>query len=103
MKQYKQGLLQQLLSDINKGTNMQVTINTPDNLPQAFIQQQIQELEERLRQQAYRLMTNTSNIAKEQAIMQISERCAGLPELDHRSCEEILGYEDSPMGLWGDE
>jgi hypothetical protein len=35
--------------------------------------------------------------------MQISNRCAGLPELDHRSSDEILGYEGSPMGLWGDE
>ena len=82
---------------------MQITINTPDNLPQAFIQQQIKELEEKLKQQANRLMTSTNNIAKEQASMQISKRCAGLPELDHRSSDEILGYEDSPMGLWGDE
>jgi hypothetical protein len=48
-------------------------------------------------------MTSTNNHAKEQAIMQISNRCAGLPELDHRSSDEILGYEGSPMGLWGDE
>jgi len=82
---------------------MQITINTPDNLPQSFIQQQIQEFEEKLRQQANCLMTNTSNHAKEQAIMQIFKRCAGWPELDHRSCDEILGYADSPMGLWGNE
>lgn len=82
---------------------MQITINTPDNLPQAFIQQQIKELEEKLKQHANRLMTSTNNNAKEQAIMQISKRCASLPELDHRSSDEILGYEDSAMGLWGDE
>ena len=74
---------------------MQITINTPDNLPQAFIQQQIKELEEKLKQQANRLMTSTNSHAKEQAIMQISNRCAGLPELDHRSSDEILGYEGS--------
>ena len=45
---------------------MQITINTPDNLPQAFIQQQIKELEEKLKQQA--------------------NRC---------SSDEILGYEGS--------
>jgi len=31
---------------------MQVTINIPDNLPQAAIQQQLHEFEEKLRQQA---------------------------------------------------
>jgi len=70
-----------------------------NNLPQAFIQQQIQELEEKLKQQANRLMASTNNHAKELAIMQISKRCASLPELDHRSDDEILGYEDSAMGL----
>ena len=33
---------------------MQITINVPDNLPQAFIQQQIKELEDSLFQQASR-------------------------------------------------
>ena len=79
---------------------MQITINAPDNLPQDFIQLQIRDLEAKLRQQANRLMTSN---AKEQAIMQISKRCASLPELDHRSSDEILGYTDSEMGLWGDE
>lgn len=82
---------------------MQITINAPDNLPQAFIQQQIKELEDRLKQQANRLMSGSNNNAKEQAIMQISKRCANLPELDHRCSDEILGYDHSPMGLWGDE
>lgn len=82
---------------------MQVTINAPDNLPQDFIQQQITELEANLKQQANRLMANTTNSAKEQAIMQISKRCASLPELDHRSSDEILGYADSGIGLWGGE
>ena len=31
---------------------MQMTINVPDTLPQAIIQQQIQELEEKLKKQA---------------------------------------------------
>ncbi len=83
---------------------MQVTINAPDNLPQAFIQQQIKELEDRLIQQANRLTSRSHDKAqKYQAIMQIAERCASLPELDSRSADEILGYDNSPMGLWGDE
>jgi DNA integrity scanning protein DisA with diadenylate cyclase activity len=81
---------------------MQITINAPDNLPHDFIELQIKELEAKLKQHANRLISgNTST--KEQAIMQISKRCANLPELDHRSSDHILGYEDSAMGLWGDE
>lgn len=79
---------------------MQITINAPDNLPQDFIQLQIRELEAKLKHQANRLMANTTNNAKEQAIMQISKRCASLPELDHRSSDEVLGYGDSAFGLW---
>ena len=81
---------------------MQITINAPDYLPHDFIQLQIRELEAKLKQHANRLIIGNTG-AKEQAIMQISKRCASLPELDHRSSDEILGYEDSEMGLWGDE
>ena len=81
---------------------MQITINAPDNLPHDFIQLQIRELEAKLKQHANRLISGNTD-AKEQAIMQISKRCASLPELDHRSSDKILGYEDSEMGLWGDE
>jgi hypothetical protein len=71
---------------------MQITINAPDNLPQAFIQQQIKELEAKFKQQANRLTTrSTDNNERYQAMMQIAERCANLPELDGRSADEILG------------
>ena len=40
---------------------------------------------------------------KYQAMLKIAERCANLPELDNRSADEILGYDKSPIGLWGDE
>jgi DnaJ-domain-containing protein 1 len=74
---------------------MQITIDAPDNLPHDFIQLQIKELEAKLKQHANRLISaNTST--KEQAIMQISKRCASLPELDHRSSDEIICFE---MGL----
>ena len=83
---------------------MQITINIPDNLPQAFIQQQIKELEVKLKQQANRLTTRTSDkIERYQAMKKISDEYASLPVLDPRSADEILGYDQSPMGLWGDE
>jgi hypothetical protein len=47
-------------------------------------------------------LTNEKN-ERYQAMMQIAEQCANLPELDSRSADEILGYDQSPMGLWGDD
>jgi len=83
---------------------MQITINAPDNLPQAFIQQQIKELEAKLKQQASCLTTRTSDKNERyQAMKKISDEYASLPDLDPRSADEILGYDQSPMGLWGDE
>jgi hypothetical protein len=83
---------------------MQITINAPDNLPQAFIQQQIKELEDKLIQQANYITTRTSDKNERyQAMKKISDEYASLPDLDPRSADEILGYDQSPMGLWGDE
>jgi len=82
---------------------MQIIINAPDNLPQAIIQQHIKELEMRLMEQAKRLSNKSNQAAKEQAIIEIAKRCASLPDLDLRSSDEILGYSESLMGLWGDE
>ncbi len=36
-------------------------------------------------------------------ILQIATECANLPVLDSRSPDEILGYDDSPFSLFGDE
>lgn len=83
---------------------MQITINAPDNLPQAIIQQQIQELEAKFKQQANHLSTGISDKNERYlAIKKISEEYASLPVLDPRDADEILGYHQSPMGLWGDE
>lgn len=82
---------------------MQITINIPDNLPQAVIQQHIAELEIKLKQQANRLTSAKTKSKKLQTIMQISQKCANLPTLDHRSADEIVGYSESAIGLWGDE
>ncbi|MCD4755835.1 MAG: type II toxin-antitoxin system VapB family antitoxin [Deltaproteobacteria bacterium] len=55
-----------------------------ENLTQAIIH----ALEERLeRSRGRRTTTNTV-----QEIMAISQRCSSLPEQDHRSTDEILGY-----------
>ena len=55
-----------------------------ENLTQAIIH----ALEERLeRSHGRRTTTNTV-----QEIMAISQRCSSLPEQDHRSTDEILGY-----------
>ncbi len=82
---------------------MQVTINIPENLPETVIQQQIAEFEEKLRKQAQEITPITNKKQKYQAIMNIAKKCSSLPTLDHRSADEILGYEQSEMGLWGDE
>ncbi len=83
---------------------MQVTINIPENLPETVIQQQIIEFEEKLREQAKQITSMASDKKKKyQAIMNIANKCSSLPTLDHRTANEILGYEQSKMGLWGDE
>jgi hypothetical protein len=81
---------------------MQIKINIPDNLPQAIVEQQINEFEEKL----IRLTATTAvNIKSEklQAIQQIIKRCESLPVIDERTPDEILGYEQSPNGLWSDD
>ena len=81
---------------------MQITINIPDNLPQAIVEQQINEFEEKLiRLTATTAVSNKSK--KIQAIQQIIKRCESLPVIDERTPDEILGYEQSPIGLWGDD
>ena len=83
---------------------MQVTINVPENLPQTVIQQQIIEFEERLKEQAKLATPITKNKKqKYQAIMSIARKCSSLPTIDHRTANEILGYEQSEIGLWGNE
>ena len=58
-----------------------------ENLTQAIIH----ALEERL--ERLRGRRSTANIVEE--IMTISQRCRSLPDKDHRSPEEILGYNQS--------
>jgi hypothetical protein len=55
------------------------------------------------KQQPNQNLTATDTAKKYQAIKKICEEYASLPVLDTRSADEILGYDKSPMGLWGDE
>jgi hypothetical protein len=80
-----------------KESIMQITINIPDNLPSAIVQQELSEFEAKLN----RLMQDNKT-QKQQAIIQIIKNCASLPTIDHRSADEVLGYTDNDMGLWGD-
>ncbi len=48
-------------------------------------------------------LTTIDNAKKYQTIKKICEEYASLPVLDTRSADEILGYDKSPIGLWGDE
>ncbi len=82
---------------------MQVTINIPENLPQIVIQQEILEFEEKLKEQAKLAIPITKNKKQKYlAILSIARKCSSLPTLDRRTVNEILGYEQSEFGLWGD-
>jgi hypothetical protein len=35
--------------------------------------------------------------------MRIAKECATLPALDNHSPDQILGYEQSDLGLWGND
>ena len=86
---------------------MQLTINVPDNLPKVRITQRIKELEQSLQDEATFFNTAlTLKKAKQEKLAmltKIMQDCAALPTLDERSANEILGYSDSPEGLWGHE
>jgi hypothetical protein len=86
---------------------MQLTINVPDNLPKIRITQRIKELEQSLQDEATFFTTAlTIKKAKQDKLAmltKITHDCASLPTLDDRLPDEILGYSDSPEGLWGHE
>ena len=45
----------------------------------------------------------TQKQQKKQKLMRIAQECSSLPTLDHQSPDQILGYEQSEMGLWGND
>lgn len=85
---------------------MQIMINVPDNLPMTRATQRIKELEQSLREEASFLsgvLAKNTKQDRQAALLKIAHDCAALPTLDERSPDEILGYSDSPEGLWGQE
>ena len=64
----------------------EVAAESGENLTQAIIR----ALEERL--QRLRGRRNVNDVAAE--ILNVSRRCSALPDLDQRSGDEILGYDD---------
>jgi hypothetical protein len=42
-------------------------------------------------------------LQKKQKLMRIAKDCASLPTLDSHSPDQILGYEQSDFGLWGND
>lgn len=94
---------------------MQITINVPDNLPLSIVRQYIDNVEQQMMLMAKLSGNNEASgdnsatgklkaktVSFEQAI-KIATECANLPVLDARSPDEILGYDNSPFGLFGDE
>lgn len=77
---------------------MQITINIPDNLPPAIVKQEVSEFEAKLKR-----LKPKHKAKSQQAILQIIKTCASLPTLDPRTPDEILGYDEDAMGLWGDK
>ena len=65
----------------------QVAHETGESLTEAIIH----SLEERLE----RLKGRRSSPDLAEALMQISRRCAALPDLDTRDADEILGYDEN--------
>ncbi len=65
-----------------------------DSITQAIIH----SLEERLE----RLKGRRQATGIEEEIIRISERCHSLPDLDDRSAEEILGYDERGLQSHGD-
>ena len=77
---------------------MQVLINVPDTLPQAIIQQQIQELEERLRTQA--LQTQEAPSKWEKMVQRIESKAFDLGDYtetfnqDRQEFRESFNFKD---------
>jgi Tat protein secretion system quality control protein TatD with DNase activity len=91
---------------------MQITLDIPDNLPAAIVQQYISTIETQMRlisELALSKFASEPNITLKtkstsfEKLLQIANECSTLPVLDSRSADEILGYDNSPCGLFGDE
>lgn len=91
---------------------MQITINVPDNLPPLIVQQYINTIEAQMRlidELAVNKIVNEPKKALKikpasfEQLLQIATEFSALPILDSRSADEILGYDNSPCGLFGNK
>jgi hypothetical protein len=91
---------------------MQITINVPDNLPPPIVQQYINTIEAQMRLIAELAVNKIANEPKKtlttkqvsfEQLLQIANECSALPVLGSRSADEILGYDNSPCGLFGNK
>jgi acetyl-CoA carboxylase alpha subunit len=79
---------------------MQILINVPDTLPQAIIQQQIQELEERLKKQA--LQPKKALSKWEKMVQRIESKNFDLGDYtetfnqDRQAFRESFNFKDKP-------
>lgn len=46
---------------------------------------------------------SAQKMQKKQNLMRIAKECASLPTLDNHSPDQILGYDQSDFGLWGND
>ena len=76
---------------------MQITIDIPDNLPPAIVEQEVNEFEAKLKR-----LKPIKKAKKLKAILQIINNCSHFPTIDPRTPDEILGYDEDALGLWGD-
>ena len=82
---------------------MQITLDVPDNVPPALLQQYIDEFQNKLKQMFVSTQSSVQPINhRHRVLMEIIQRSAKLPRLDTRSADEILGYGANEMGLWGE-
>lgn len=74
-----------------------MTINIPDDLPTAIVQQKVTEFEAKLNR-----LTQDHKAQKRQALRQIAQKCVALPTLDQRPPDEILGYDGNAAWVVGE-
>lgn len=84
---------------------MQFIINVPNNLPLLIVQQYLNNIEAQMQLMAKLSINQPIQVKKTasfEQLLNIATECANLPVLDSRSPDEILGYDKSPFGLFGE-
>lgn len=81
---------------------MQMTINVPDNAPMHIVEQYIQTMESQLSLITEWTKISTTKKASFEEVLNIVAEFKQMPILDHRSFDEILGYSEDKLGLFGD-